>query len=49
MATNIPRTTLRELAEAVYWCLDNHEADEGDDAGRDVRTGQGARTSRPAA
>ncbi|MGE0214878.1 intein-containing DNA gyrase subunit A [Mycolicibacterium sp.] len=28
MATNIPPHNLRELAEAVYWCLDNHEADE---------------------
>src|ERR1700743_51093 len=30
MATNIPPHNLRELAEAVYWCLDNHEADEED-------------------
>ncbi|WP_099023864.1 intein-containing DNA gyrase subunit A [Mycolicibacterium palauense] len=28
MATNIPPHNLRELAEAVYWALDNHEADE---------------------
>jgi DNA gyrase subunit A len=28
MATNIPPHNLRELAEAVYWCLDNHDADE---------------------
>ena len=28
MATNIPPHNLGELAEAVYWCLDNHEADE---------------------
>ncbi|HZC90190.1 MAG TPA: DNA topoisomerase (ATP-hydrolyzing) subunit A, partial [Mycobacterium sp.] len=28
MATNIPPHNLRELAEAVYWCLNNHEADE---------------------
>lgn len=28
MATNMPPHNLRELAEAVYWCLDNHEADE---------------------
>ena len=28
MATNIPPHNLRELADAVYWCLDNHEADE---------------------
>jgi DNA gyrase subunit A len=28
MATNIPPHNLNELAEAVYWCLDNHEADE---------------------
>ncbi|ORV62724.1 DNA gyrase subunit A [Mycobacterium europaeum] len=28
MATNIPPHNLRELAEAVFWCLVNHEADE---------------------
>ena len=28
MATNMPPHNLRELAEAVYWCLDNHDADE---------------------
>jgi DNA gyrase subunit A len=28
MATNIPPHNLRELAEAVFWCLDNFEADE---------------------
>ena len=28
MATNIPPHNLGELAEAVYWCLENHEADE---------------------
>ena len=28
MATNMPPHNLRELAEAVFWCLDNHEADE---------------------
>ncbi|HSA40319.1 MAG TPA: DNA topoisomerase 4 subunit A, partial [Mycobacterium sp.] len=28
MATNIPPHNLRELAEAVYWCLEHHEADE---------------------
>lgn len=28
MATNMPPHNLRELAEAVYWALDNHEADE---------------------
>ncbi len=28
MATNIPPHNLRELAEAVYWCLANHDADE---------------------
>src|ERR1700744_3038742 len=28
MATNIPPHNLRELAEAVYWGLENHEADE---------------------
>ena len=28
MATNMPPHNLRELAEAVYWCLENFEADE---------------------
>lgn len=28
MATNIPPHNLRELAEAVFWCLDNFDADE---------------------
>ncbi|WP_433563906.1 DNA gyrase subunit A [Nocardia sp. CA-151230] len=28
MATNIPPHNLTELAEAIYWALDNHEADE---------------------
>ncbi|MCX4096530.1 DNA gyrase subunit A [Nocardia sp. alder85J] len=28
MATNIPPHNLRELAEAIYWTLENHEADE---------------------
>ncbi|MGZ7007369.1 MAG: DNA gyrase subunit A, partial [Ilumatobacteraceae bacterium] len=28
MATNMPPHNLRELADAVYWCLDNHDADE---------------------
>jgi DNA gyrase subunit A len=28
MATNIPPHNLRELAEAVFWALDNHNADE---------------------
>jgi DNA gyrase subunit A len=28
MATNMPPHNLRELAEAVYWCLENHDADE---------------------
>ncbi|OBG36453.1 DNA gyrase subunit A [Mycobacterium alsense] len=28
MATNIPPHNLPELAEAVFWCLENHEADE---------------------
>lgn len=28
MATNMPPHNLRELAEAVYWCLDNFDADE---------------------
>jgi DNA gyrase subunit A len=28
MATNIPPHNLRELAQAVFWCLDNFDADE---------------------
>ncbi|MCQ4620037.1 DNA gyrase subunit A [Corynebacterium sp. CCUG 71335] len=28
MATNIPPHNLGELAEAIYWILDNHDADE---------------------
>ncbi|OBA87275.1 DNA gyrase subunit A [Mycobacteriaceae bacterium 1482268.1] len=28
MATNMPPHNLRELADAVYWCLENHDADE---------------------
>ena len=28
MATNIPPHNLRELADAVFWCLDNFDADE---------------------
>lgn len=28
MATNIPPHNLREVAEAIYWALDNFEADE---------------------
>ncbi|GAB3084458.1 DNA gyrase subunit A [Corynebacterium aquatimens] len=28
MATNIPPHNLRELAEAIYWILDNHDADD---------------------
>ncbi|MFD3748457.1 DNA gyrase subunit A [Nocardia sp. NPDC058633] len=28
MATNIPPHNLRELAEAIYWALENYEADE---------------------
>src|SRR6202171_3149302 len=28
MATNMPPHNLRELGEAVFWCLENHEADE---------------------
>ncbi|RVW02066.1 DNA gyrase subunit A [Rhodococcus xishaensis] len=28
MATNIPPHNLNEVAEAIYWALDNHEADE---------------------
>jgi DNA gyrase subunit A len=28
MATNMPPHNLRELGEAVFWCLENHDADE---------------------
>jgi DNA gyrase subunit A len=28
MATNIPPHNLRELAQAVFWCLENYDADE---------------------
>src|SRR3982074_789644 len=28
MATNIPPHNLGELAHGVFWCLENHEADE---------------------
>ena len=28
MATNMPPHNLRELADAVFWCLENYEADE---------------------
>ncbi|WP_066903179.1 DNA gyrase subunit A [Millisia brevis] len=28
MATNVPPHNLREVAEAIYWILDNHQADE---------------------
>ena len=28
MATNMPPHNLRELAKAVFWCLENHDADE---------------------
>ena len=28
MATNIPPHNLRELAEAIYWILENHDADD---------------------
>ncbi len=28
MATNIPPHNLRELADAVFWCLENYDADE---------------------
>ncbi|MFF3568340.1 DNA gyrase subunit A [Nocardia jiangxiensis] len=30
MATNIPPHNLNELAEAIYWALDNYDADEED-------------------
>ena len=42
MATNMPPHNLRELAEAVFWCLDNFEADEEATLGSGHRTGQGA-------
>lgn len=29
MATNVPPHNLREVAEAIFWILDNHQADEG--------------------
>src|SRR6185369_9110732 len=30
MATNIPPHNLREIAEAVQWCLDHHDAEEAE-------------------
>ena len=41
MATNIPPHNLRELAEAVFWCLENHEADEEATLAAVTRAGQG--------
>ena len=41
MATNIPPHNLLELAEAVYWCLDNHEADEEATLAAVTRAGEG--------
>ena len=43
MATNMPPHNLRELAEAVYWCLENHEADEEATLDRGHRARQGPR------
>ncbi len=43
MATNIPPHNLRELAEAVFWCLENHDADEEATLAAVMRTGQGPR------
>ena len=43
MATNMPPHNLRELAEAVFWCLDNYEADEEATLAAVHRTGQGTR------
>ena len=42
MATNIPPHNLRELADAVFWCLENYDADEGH-AGRGDGADQGPR------
>ena len=41
MATNIPPHNLRELAEAVFWCLENYDADEEATLAAVMRAGQG--------
>lgn len=46
MATNIPPHNLRELADAVFWALENHDADEEETLAA-VMGGLKARTSRP--
>ena len=43
MATNMPPHNLRELAEAVFWALENHDADEEATLAAVMRAGQGAR------
>ena len=43
MATNIPPHNLRELADAVFWCLDNLRRRRRGDAGRRHGAGQRAR------
>ena len=47
MATNIPPHNLRELAEAVFWCLENHEADEEATLAAVHGAGQGSRLPHP--
>ena len=42
MATNMPPHNLRELAEAVFWCLENYEADEEATLAAVMRTRQGS-------
>ena len=49
MATNMPPHNLRELAEAVYWCLENHEADEEATLAAVHASASRARTSPPTA
>ena len=43
MATNMPPHNLRELAEAVFWCLENYDADEEATLAAVMRAGQGPR------
>ena len=47
MATNMPPHNLRELGEAVFWCLENFEADEETTLEAVSRTREGSRTSLP--
>ena len=42
MATNIPPHNLRELAEAVYWCLENPDAADEEATHRAHGARQGA-------